>query len=37
MELGRPLKWDPVRETVPDDAEANRYLQPKPLRGPWKL
>ena len=23
---GRRLKWDPVKETFPDDAEANRYL-----------
>jgi predicted dehydrogenase len=26
MELGRELKWDPVKEEVVDDAEANRRL-----------
>lgn len=37
MELGRPLRWDPRAEKVVDDAEANRHLQPKPLRAPWTL
>jgi hypothetical protein len=37
IELGRPLKWDPVRERVVGDREANRFLRPKPTRAPWKL
>jgi myo-inositol 2-dehydrogenase / D-chiro-inositol 1-dehydrogenase len=37
IELGRTLKWDPVKETVVDDPAANDYLRPKPLRAPWKL
>ncbi|MCX7825379.1 MAG: Gfo/Idh/MocA family oxidoreductase [Verrucomicrobiae bacterium] len=34
--LGRPLKWDPVREIFPDDPEANRYLS-RPMREPWSV
>jgi predicted dehydrogenase len=37
MELGRKLKWDPSREIVLNDEEANRLLQPRPMRQPWKL
>jgi hypothetical protein len=37
MRLGRTLKWNPATEQVIDDDEANRLLQPKPLRSPWKL
>jgi predicted dehydrogenase len=38
MDLGgRVLKWDPVKETVIGDDEANDVLQPKPLRAPWKV
>lgn len=37
IELGRKLKWDPVREIVVDDPAANRQLQPKPMRSPWTL
>jgi len=37
IELGRPLQWDPVAETVVDDEEANEALAPKPLRAPWKV
>jgi len=33
--LGRPLKWDPVREVFPEDAEANRLLS-RPMRAPWR-
>jgi predicted dehydrogenase len=33
---GRKLKWDPVRERFPDDAEANRYLA-RAMRPPWDL
>jgi predicted dehydrogenase len=35
-QLGRPLKWDPVREEFPDDAAANRYLS-RAMREPWSL
>src|SRR5690606_4360861 len=34
--LGRTVKFDPVAETFPGDAEANARLI-KPLRGPWTL
>lgn len=34
MELGRPLRWDPVRENFPDDAEANA-LRSRPERTDW--
>lgn len=34
--LQRKLEWDPVREQVIDDAEANRMLS-QPGRGPWHL
>lgn len=37
MRLGRTLKWNPATEKVVGDEEANRLLQPKPLRAPWKL
>lgn len=33
--LGRSLKWDPVKETFPDDAQANRLLA-RALRAPWR-
>jgi predicted dehydrogenase len=34
--LRRPLRWDPVTERFPDDAEANRHLD-KAYRAPWTL
>jgi predicted dehydrogenase len=34
--LGRRLKWDPVKEIFPDDAEANTYLD-RPRRKPYTL
>jgi predicted dehydrogenase len=37
IDLGRTLKWDPAREIVLGDDEANRRLQPKPLRAPWQI
>ena len=37
IDLGRNLKWDPVRETVVGDPEANTRLAPKPLRAPWNV
>jgi predicted dehydrogenase len=36
LKLGRPLKWDPVREQIINDAEANKMLS-RPMRGPWKI
>jgi predicted dehydrogenase len=35
--LGRELKWDPVREEVIDDAEANDRLRGATYRTPWHL
>jgi predicted dehydrogenase len=37
IDLGRKLKWDPVKEQVMGDDEANQRLRPKPLRAPWRL
>jgi hypothetical protein len=34
--LGRPLKWDPVKEEIVGDAEANRWLS-RPKRAPWSI
>ncbi|MBY0375568.1 MAG: gfo/Idh/MocA family oxidoreductase, partial [Bryobacteraceae bacterium] len=34
MQLGRSLKWDPVKHQVVGDAEANRLLR-RPYRKPW--
>ena len=36
MAVGRKLKWDPVKEQIIGDAEANAMLKPK-MRSPWKL
>lgn len=33
---GRKLRWDPVQERFPDDADANRYLD-RERRKPWVL
>jgi len=33
--LKRPIKWDPVKETTPEDKEAQAMLS-RPYRGPWK-
>ena len=35
-QVNRPLRWDPVREEFPGDAEANRLLD-RPRRGPWRI
>jgi predicted dehydrogenase len=35
-ELGRPLKWNPVREEFENDDEANR-MQFRQMRSPWHL
>jgi len=34
--IGRPLQWDPVRETFPDDPEACTYLE-RPRRKGYEL
>ncbi|MBX3180158.1 MAG: Gfo/Idh/MocA family oxidoreductase [Candidatus Hydrogenedentes bacterium] len=34
--LGRPVKWDPITETCPDDPEANRLIS-RAYREPWYL
>ena len=36
LALGRRLRWDPVKEEFPEDAEANRFLD-RALREPWQL
>ncbi len=36
MWTGRKLKWDPVKEEFPGDAEANRHLA-RAMRSPWSL
>jgi predicted dehydrogenase len=34
--LGRPLKWDPVKEEIIGDTEASRWLD-RTKRGPWSI
>jgi myo-inositol 2-dehydrogenase/D-chiro-inositol 1-dehydrogenase len=36
VRLGRPLKFDPVTQRFPGDAEANRLAE-QPMRGPWHM
>ena len=36
IRTGRTINWDPEREVVTGDAEANRLLHPY-LRGSWRL
>jgi hypothetical protein len=36
MLVGRTLKWDPIKERVIGDDEANALLTPK-MRAPWHL
>jgi hypothetical protein len=36
VRLGRPVKFDPVTEQFPDDAEANRLVS-RAYRHPWRL
>jgi predicted dehydrogenase len=35
IDLGRKLRWDPIRERFVEDDEANRRLEPAPWRAPW--
>ena len=35
-ELGRPVRWDPVREQFVQDPEAERLFY-RPMRSPWRL
>lgn len=34
--LGRPIRWDPLKEQIIGDDEANRWLD-RPTRAPWHL
>ena len=34
--LKRPLRWDPIKEEIIGDPEANRWLD-RPMREPWTL
>jgi predicted dehydrogenase len=36
MRVGRPLEWDPVRETILNDPEADRLMR-RPMRSPWRM
>jgi predicted dehydrogenase len=36
-EVGRPLKWDPVKEAILGDDEAQKALMALPYRGDWKI
>ena len=36
IRLGRPVRWDPLRERVLEDPEATQMLS-RPLRPPWDL
>jgi predicted dehydrogenase len=37
VKQGRKLRWDPQQEQFPGDDAANAMLQPRPVRGDWKL
>ena len=36
VRLGRPVKWDPIKEEFPNDPEANRLVS-RAYRHPWRL
>ncbi len=36
-QVGRPLKWDPVKETIVGDEAAQAKLMELPYRGDWKI
>lgn len=37
VKLRRKLAWDPQTERFAGDEAANKMLQPRPMRGPWRL
>ena len=37
IKLGRKVQWDPQKEQFVNDPEADKLLQPRPLRAPWRL
>ncbi|MFA6543382.1 MAG: Gfo/Idh/MocA family oxidoreductase [Limisphaerales bacterium] len=38
MQTGRKLRWDPVKEEFPNDAQANASaMRQRPMRAPWSL
>jgi predicted dehydrogenase len=36
IKLGRPIKWDPAKEQIVGDDQANLFVS-KPMRAPWHL
>ena len=36
LRLGRPVRWDPVKEEILNDPEASRMLW-RPMREPWRM
>jgi hypothetical protein len=36
IRTGRPIRWDPVRQTIAGDAEARKMMS-RPMRAPWRL
>ena len=36
MHVNRPVTWDPVKEEITNDPEANRMIS-RPMRSPWTL
>lgn len=37
IKLGRKVQWNPEKELFINDPEADKLLQPRPLRAPWRL
>jgi hypothetical protein len=36
IRVGRPIRWDPKKETIVGDGEAQKRMS-RPMRAPWKL
>ena len=36
MRVGRPIRWDPVQETIVGD-EVACHMMSRPMRAPWQL
>ncbi len=36
IRLGRPIRWNPSKQTISDDGEAQKLMS-RPMRAPWKL